>query len=563
MNGVLQDLEEELGIRIPRRSLGDIDPWTMTPGYTANERGSILDLNLCGLGLTKFPTNILKCKQVRLLDLGANALTSLPKEIKILRKLTVLNLGENKLTAIPDEIGDLSSLERLILWGNCLTALPETLVNLRHLKIFNAFQNPIEYPPEDILLGGLEAVVAFFSDPESREPLRLKRDSVENSFQPIAIGQSNITTRRLPLVQFDGFLKQIDRDGMTAEARIVLDTAFPRFWPADPNSEEFQKQREAFIERGVNYIFDDLEPPRRFAGCWTLPKKRYFSLCADEHGNDSNTLANELNAYLDPERGGLCLFGDMAFPQVAEHFESSFGLPARTGPYLVFLFIGRPGAVSPVIEALEEIGATPGIGNQNRERVVVAVEVPYTVQRSQIDDVFDLRLPGCQDYIVEEFFKKDTQCLRKSDRRGVERFVETLPVLMNPALGGGAQSDDNGAILQALAAFLRFNGAKALIFPSARSDVLVETKAGHLHHWRGWCLVDYRGTSNPIVSGVVDFSQGWVKKFPKGATVRYATDLQHHGSFEVAGIVSWGRDRVSELEARFLEEQVNKVDPES
>jgi hypothetical protein len=87
MNGVLQDLEEELGIRIPRRSLGDIDPWTMTPGYTANERGSILDLNLCGLGLTKFPTNILKCKQVRLLDLGANALTSLPKEIKILRKL--------------------------------------------------------------------------------------------------------------------------------------------------------------------------------------------------------------------------------------------------------------------------------------------------------------------------------------------------------------------------------------------------------------------------------------------------------------------------------------------
>ena len=126
---------------------------------------------------------------------------------------------------------------------------------------------------------------------------------------------------------------------------------------------------------------------------------------------------------------------------------------------------------------------------------------------------------------------------------------------MHPSLGGGPQAEDSGAILQALAAFLRSNGAEALIFPSARSDVLAEIKNRRLSSWRGWCLIDYRDAPSPIMSSCVDLSTGWPTTFPKGAAIRIADNEEYAGSFEVEGIVAWGRKRVGELEAEFIEKQ--------
>ena len=87
------------------------------------------------------------------------------------------------------------------------------------------------------------------------------------------------------------------------------------------------------------------------------------------------------------------------------------------------------------------------------------------------------------------------------------------------------------------------------------SDVLAENTHRKLIRWRGWCLVDYRAASEPLVSEYYDLSRGWYASFPTGAAIRVATEGEFAGSFEVTGIVQWNRQRVGEAEATFLKEQ--------
>jgi hypothetical protein len=148
--------------------------------------------------------------------------------------------------------------------------------------------------------------------------------------------------------------------------------------------------------------------------------------------------------------------------------------------------IGRPGAVSPVIDALAERGFVQDADREQRQQYcLIGARIPYRVEHVQIPNAFDLRLIDCQQYVVEEFFKKDSAKLTKSDRSGIDSFVESLPVLMQPELGGGAMGGDEGAILQAFAAFLRLEGAQALVYPAALarddapSNVLTGVREAH------------------------------------------------------------------------------------
>jgi hypothetical protein len=359
-----------------------------------------------------------------------------------------------------------------------------------------------------------------------------------------------------PLATLNGFLKQVSRESLDPIAECVLNKAFPRFWPADPGSAEWRKRTEALRASRVDYIFHDVYPPRRFAGCWSLPRSRYFSLCTNEMGDDQNTLVKELNSHLDPLRAGLLLFADMAVPEGLEAFRKQVDASAEQGSYIVVVVLGRPGAISPVIDLLDQQGLIPHESNTQRtEYCLIGARIPYSVRSREIANTLDLRLPKCQEYIVEEFFKKDSEQLSKSERSGISRFVESLPILMHPALGGGPMAEDNGAILQALASFVRSQGANALVYPSARSDVLTEVKFGTLVRWRGWCLLDYTGADDPLMSEVIDVSPGWPTTFPKGTQVRVATNDEFSGSFEVKGIAKWSRDRVGEEETEFLRAQ--------
>lgn len=362
---------------------------------------------------------------------------------------------------------------------------------------------------------------------------------------------------QIPLSKFCGPVKQVSREACGPAASIVLDTAFPQFWPADPNSEDIRSQERFYREHGVDTIIRDMNPLRRFSGR-TLPRHRYFSLCHDDTGNDLNTLGNELNFYLDPLRAGLVSFGDMAPSEMVEQFKSRFGLERPQGQYLLVLGVGRPGAISPVIDALgrARLVEEDVMLKQRKDRCVVEVQIPYTVETREINSVLDLRALDAQDFIVEEFFSKDTDKLKKKNRSGIDRFVDSLPLLMYPALGGGDPGEPVGGTLDALAAFIRSQGAEALIYPSARCDVLAENNLRQLRRWRGWCLVDFRNAPNPLTDVLEDASDGWPKVFPKDAAIRVATQGEYAGSFEVSGIVEWCRKRVNDLEAEFLRRSI-------
>jgi hypothetical protein len=361
----------------------------------------------------------------------------------------------------------------------------------------------------------------------------------------------------IPLSKFSGYLKQMKRDLLDDAVKVVMDNAFPGFLPSDPNSDEIQRQEKIFRELEVTYVLQDLSTPRRFSGGSNLPRGRYYSLSLDEFGDDKGTLTNELNTYLDPLRGGLVIFGDMALPGIAKVFEQQYGVEVSEGSYLVIFVIGRPGAISPVIDTLLEqnLFSIEEISDQRKGYSTVAFQVPYLVSPYEIDDVFDLRLPECQNFLVEYFFKRDTPNLTKENRAGISRFVDTLPMLMSPEIGGGNINSQNQQILTALVAFIRSQGAKALVYPSARSNVGLDIENGNLRNWRGWCLVDYREAESPMMQSFYDLSSGWPTRFPKGSSIRVAENEIFAGSFEINGIVEWNRERVGHLEREFLDRQ--------
>ena len=81
-----------------------------------------------------------------------------------------------------------------------------------------------------------------------------------------------------------------------------------------------RKQISALSRRGnMRAIYIDLNNPRRFAGDYMLGRNRYYSLCADESGNDSGCLRNELLAYRRPEFSGEVSVADS---QVTSDFEA-------------------------------------------------------------------------------------------------------------------------------------------------------------------------------------------------------------------------------------------------
>lgn len=150
------------------------------------------------------------------------------------------------------------------------------------------------------------------------------------------------------------------------------------------------------------------------------------------------------------------MFADMAVPEALEQFRKQVDPQAQPGPNITVVLIGRPGAISPIIDTLDRRGLIPHeMNNQRQAYCLIGAPIHYTIKERTIANVFDLRLPECQDYVVEEFFKKDTAQLRKERRGGIHRFVESLPILRHPALGGASMAEDHGAILQALASFLR------------------------------------------------------------------------------------------------------------
>ncbi len=116
-------------------------------------------IDLSDLGLKHFPPEVLRLRDLQLLNLSGNNMESVPPEICELVDLESLDLSKNNITELPLEIRGLNRLKSLNLSDNILFELPSefcALRNLEYLEIRDCLLNEL---PED--LGKLTKMISL------------------------------------------------------------------------------------------------------------------------------------------------------------------------------------------------------------------------------------------------------------------------------------------------------------------------------------------------------------------------------------------------------------------
>jgi len=127
------------------------------------------ELSLIDNRFKEFPRVILKLRNLKILHLSNNQITEIPNDIDKLINLTQLNFGHNFISTIPVEIANLTNLVSLVLSFNKITEIPIELHKLIKLRDFNITFNPIEYPPKEIIEGGVMKISLFLMNEWNKE----------------------------------------------------------------------------------------------------------------------------------------------------------------------------------------------------------------------------------------------------------------------------------------------------------------------------------------------------------------------------------------------------------
>jgi len=348
----------------------------------------------------------------------------------------------------------------------------------------------------------------------------------------------------VPFTTFNGYLKGIRTDALSTDQRIAQGLAFSGFFrdPArNPKDVETYERRKS-EDQGIHVEIQEPFNYRRFAGGSDLPRGRYYSICADQAGNDNQTLASELMAYIEPKESGEVYAVDLSDPAYAnlrQHYAKLWPEAGAFNDVIAVLFRSRAGCPTPFVERLSAAMGKPS-GPMAEVMAELPVFFPTHIYRESISHCIDLRLPEVQKWfnsairggipgvaylygdigIRKELLltqdersrvageaieitlqdldtKVDTVLRWQSNLDGPETlsngdgtFVDLLPLLMFPFRGGSPLTD-------AIAAWLRRLGTNALIFPSARTDPYCKIQHGELADARGWNLVDYRNAPQP------------------------------------------------------------------
>jgi len=109
----------------------------------------ILDCNRNSL--VSIPSTISQLSELKVLVLSNNQLENVPRELGNLTLLNVLAIEGNKLKSIPEEIGNLNKLTKLYCSNNHLETLPLELIKLKDLQEFVCNDNPFETIPNQLL----------------------------------------------------------------------------------------------------------------------------------------------------------------------------------------------------------------------------------------------------------------------------------------------------------------------------------------------------------------------------------------------------------------------------
>ncbi len=202
---IIKQLEREIRGELPKIEFDSI-MMVFKNGYSLDEEGRVIGLNLDKMQLSKLPQSLFKLTNLKALSLFDNNIKELPIEIFNLTNLHSLDLVDNQLSALPVEICNLTNLQSLNLAYNQLSALPVEIVNLTNLQsldlAYNQLSalpveitklaieikwdydgkgkgiyladNPLETPPIEIVKQGREAVIEYFksiADAEERRAL--------------------------------------------------------------------------------------------------------------------------------------------------------------------------------------------------------------------------------------------------------------------------------------------------------------------------------------------------------------------------------------------------------
>jgi len=89
-----------------------------------------------------------KLKNLKALSLTRNRLITLDKEFANLENLQTLALGGNQITVFDREFAKLRNLRNLHLWDNRLTRFDKEFVKLKRLEILQLQRNPLPFPEE-------------------------------------------------------------------------------------------------------------------------------------------------------------------------------------------------------------------------------------------------------------------------------------------------------------------------------------------------------------------------------------------------------------------------------
>ncbi len=106
---VIKRLEEKIRKRLEERLLRSI-MYNSENGYSVDEDGNIIGLNLCDVPLRSFPEEILKLRNLKRLFLWNTQLAELPEGFTELKRLEELVLGRNRLKSFPDQVLGLKKL---------------------------------------------------------------------------------------------------------------------------------------------------------------------------------------------------------------------------------------------------------------------------------------------------------------------------------------------------------------------------------------------------------------------------------------------------------------------
>jgi len=134
----------------PVYSLMGIDEVREYANRSVEVRDRVADVDLTEEGLTSFPMEVFKFKNLSNLYLRWNDIDSIPPEIGNLKYLRTLNIVHNNLSEIPPEIGNLVNLKKLYLDNNNISELPKEIGYLRRLTRFDIGDNNLSSLPPEI-----------------------------------------------------------------------------------------------------------------------------------------------------------------------------------------------------------------------------------------------------------------------------------------------------------------------------------------------------------------------------------------------------------------------------